>query len=451
MVHQHFLLVDTLTVAENVVLGREPGALFAAFSPANAERDVNELSRAYRLPVDPHRRVDGLSVGEQQRVEILKVLYRGARVLILDEPTAVLTPQEVDELFDVLRGLRAKGTAIVLITHKLAEVKALADRVTVMRSGRVVGEGNAAELSIEQLAELMVGRVPAPLGARAARAPGARVLEAIDLNALDGRGLPAVINVSLAVRGGEIVGLAGVEGNGQHELVECLAGLRHPRSGRVRVAGRDVTGHGARAHAEAGLAHIPADRLRRGLVAEMSSAENMVLGRQREAARGPWLGGPALEAAAAAPLAEYDVRPPDPRTRAGRLSGGNQQKLVVARELGRAAPTASSPARALIAAHPTRGVDLGAIDAIHRRLLEARDAGLGVLLVSSELSEILALSDRILVLAGGNIVHETTPALTDERTLGLHMTGRSSLIDTPLEPALGTRGVATPPDPGPRA
>ena len=466
MVHQHFLLVDTLTVAENVVLGLERRPLFGSFSPVDAEHAVAELSRRY-LRVDPHARVSGLSVGEQQRVEILKVLYRGARVLILDEPTAVLTPQEVDELFVVLKGMRDHGTAIVLITHKLAEVKALADRVTVMRGGRVVGGGMAADLSIEAMAELMVGRVPPPLGGRAARAPGERVLEAIGLNAVDARGLPAVVGVWLHVRAGEIVGVAGVEGNGQHELVECLAGLRAPRAGRIKIGGRDVTGRGARAHHDAGLAHIPADRLRRGLVIEMSAAENLVLGGQREAAHGPWLGGPALEARAKPVLLEHDVRPPDPRARAGRLSGGNQQKLVVARELARTAASAARPARALIAAHPTRGVDLGAIDAIHRRLLAARDAGLGVLLVSSELSEILALSDRILVLAGGNIVHETTPAGTDERTLGLHMTGRATLIDTPLAPphgtfeppratlepprASGAPPSATPPDTGPRA
>jgi simple sugar transport system ATP-binding protein len=319
-----------------------------------------------------------------------------------------------------------------------------------MRGGRVVGGGMAAELSIEQMAELMVGRVPAPLGARATRAPGGRVLEAIDLHVQDARGLAAIAGVSLSVRGGEIVGLAGVEGNGQHELVECLAGLSAARAGRVRIGGRDVTGQGARAHTEAGLAHIPADRLRRGLVAEMTTAENLVLGRQREAARGPWLGGPALEARAKAPLREYDVRPADPRARAGRLSGGNQQKLVVARELGRSEASAAHPACALIAAHPTRGVDLGAIDAIHRRILAARDGGLGVLLVSSELSEILALADRIVVLTGGRIVHETTPALTDERTLGLYMTGRTTLIDTPLEAPPAARG-ATPHDGAPRA
>ena len=459
MVHQHFLLVDTLTAAENVVLGREPKPdaglvrrMLGAFDPATAEREVAALAARYRLPVDPRARVAGLSVGEQQRVEILKVLYRGARVLILDEPTAVLTPQEVDELFGVLRELRTGGTAIVLITHKLAEVEALADRVTVMRAGRVVGGGPAREFTAVGTAELMMGHVPTPLErrdpapedtTRAPRATDEAVLEARALDALDARGLQAVRGVSLVVRAGEIVGVAGVEGNGQHELVECLAGLKSPRSGRVLVAGRDVTGRGARAHAEAGLAHIPADRLRRGLVAAMSAAENLVLGRQREAARGPWdvwLGGPALDARARAPLADFDVRPPEPRNLAGRLSGGNQQKLVVARELGRTRPSKGAPARALIAAHPTRGVDLGATAAIHRRLLAARAGspaegrpGLGVLLVSSELSEILALSDRIVVMAGGRIVHETTPENATERTLGLWMTGRATLVDTPLE------------------
>ncbi len=447
MVHQHFLLVDTLSVAENVVLGREPREALGAFAPARAERVVAWLSERHGLPVRPGARVAELSVGEQQRVEILKALYRGARVLILDEPTAVLTPQEVDELFGVLRELKTAGTAIVLITHKLAEVAALADRVTVMRAGRVVGGGEAREFTRERLAELMVGRVPAPLGERVAREPGPEVLEARELLVHDARGLPAVRGVSLSVRAGEILGIAGVEGNGQHELVECLAGLRLPRAGRVRIAGRDVTGLGARAHHDAGLAHIPADRLRRGLVAEMTVAENLVLGRQREAARGPWLGGPALDTRARSPLADYDVRPPEPRLSAGRLSGGNQQKLVAARELSR-------DARALIAAHPTRGVDLGAVDALHRRILAARAAGLGVLLVSSELSEILALSDRIVVLTGGRIVHETTPAATDERTLGLWMTGRAALTDSPLEALEPSQppAAADPHDPGgPRA
>ena len=452
MVHQHFLLVDTLTVAENIVLGREPRERLGAFAPASAERVVAELSARYRLPIHPHARISGLSVGEQQRVEILKALHRGGRGLILDEPTAVLTPQEVDELFGVLRELRDAGTIIVLITHKLAEVAALADRVTVMRAGRVVGGGMARDFTQEQLAELMVGRVPAPLGTRAERAPGGTVLEARDLHVRSSRALPAVAGVSLTVRAGEIVGVAGIEGNGQHELAECLAGLRKADSGQVLIAGQDVSGRGARAHTAAGLAHIPADRLRRGMVREMTSAENFVLGRQRERSHGPWLGGAALLEHARQPLADYDVRPADPGAIAGRLSGGNQQKLVAARELTR-------DARALIAAHPTRGVDLGAVDALHRRILAARDAGLGVLLVSSELSEILALSDRIVVMAGGRIVHETTPATTDERTLGLWMTGRGAAvpIDMPFDlsrpPAAGSapRAGSTSHDESPRA
>jgi len=433
MVHQHFLLVDTLTVAENVVLGREPHGLLGAFAPRQAERAVAAVADQHKLAVRPDAKIAWLSVGEQQRVEILRVLFRGARVLILDEPTAVLTPQEVDELFGVLRELRATGTAIVLITHKLAEVQAIADRVTVMRAGKVVGGGWAREFTREQLAELMVGRVPAPLGERTARTPGEAVLATRDLVVEGVHGRRAVNGVTLRVRGGEIVGIAGVEGNGQHELIEALTGLRKLRSGVVWIGGRDVTGRSARAHSDAGLAHIPADRLRRGLVPAMTSAENFVLGRQREAARGIWLGGATLDERARGPLTDYDVRPPDPRVIAGRLSGGNQQKLVVARELTRGAG-------ALLAAHPTRGVDLGAIDAIHRRILAARDAGIGVLLVSSELSEILALSDRILVMTGGRIVHETTPAATTERTLGLWMTGRATLTDAPL-------GTEPPPEP----
>jgi ABC-type uncharacterized transport system ATPase subunit len=421
MVHQHFMLVDTLTVAENVTLGHEPRAALGAFRHAAAVREVAALAERYRLPVDPRARIGALPVGAQQRVEILKALHRGARVLILDEPTAVLTPHEVDELFEVLRALRETGATIVLITHKLAEVKALAHRVTVMRAGRVVGGGEVASLSIERMAELMVGRPLAPLHARSGRPPGEPELEVRALRVRDARGLEAVRGISLAVRAGEIVGIAGVEGNGQHELVECLAGLRAPLAGEIRVGGRRCARHSPRAHFEAGLAHIPSDRLRRGLVSEMSLAENLVLGRHRDPAlgRGPWLEPRTLVARAQALLDTYDVRPPDPALRAGQLSGGNQQKLIAARELSRGA-------RVVLAAHPTRGVDLGAIEFIHRRLLDERDAGHGVLLVSSELSEILALCDRVLVVFGGRIVHEATPATTDERTLGLYMTGRAA-------------------------
>jgi simple sugar transport system ATP-binding protein len=420
MVHQHFMLVGPLTVAENVTLGREPRTRLGGFDHARAARAVSELAARYRLAVDPSARIATLSVGAQQRVEILKALHHGARVLILDEPTAVLTPQEVDELFAALRELQRQGTTIVLITHKLAEVKALADRVTVLRQGRNVGGGRVADLSIERMAELMVGRPLTPLHTRAHTTADVPLLDVRMLDVRDDRGLEAVRRVTFTVHGGEIVGIAGVEGNGQHELIECLAGLRPPLHGEVRVGERRVACRSAREHFAAGLAHIPSDRLHRGLVPDMSLAENLVLGLQhaRDLGPGPLLDPGALEARARRLLVEHDVRPPDPATTAGRLSGGNQQKLVVGRELSRGA-------LAILAAHPTRGVDLGAVEAIHRRLLAERDAGRAVLLVSSELSEILALSDRVFVMYEGRLVHETTPAATDERTLGLYMTGRA--------------------------
>ena len=421
MVHQHFMLVDPLTVAENVSLGREPHGALGAYRAGEAERAVAALSQRLGLAVDPHARVASLSVGAQQRVEIVKALAHGARVLILDEPTAVLTPQEVDELFQVLRALQAEGVSIALITHKLAEVRAIAQRVTVMRGGRVVGGGPVADFSLGELATLVVGHPMPPLHERAEGPPGARVLAVERLEVRDDRGLPAVRGVSFAVHAGEVVGIAGVEGNGQHELVECLAGLRAARAGGVRLGGREVTRASARERFAAGLAHVPSDRLRRGLIGEMTLAENLVLGREREPAlgRGPLLSRSRLLGRARTLISEFDVRPTRPDARARQLSGGNQQKLVVARELTRGAGM-------VIAAHPTRGVDLGAVAFIHRRLLAERDAGRAVLLVSSELSEILALSDRVLVMYEGAIVHETTPATTDERTLGLHMTGRTS-------------------------
>lgn len=420
MVHQHFLLVDTLTVAENVTLGREPHGLLSGYRRAQAEREVAALAERYRLPVEPAAPVSRLSVGAQQRVEILKALYHGARVLILDEPTAVLTPQEVDELFAVLRALQAQGVTIVLITHKLAEVKAIADRVAVMRVGEVVGGGPIAELSIERIAELMVGRPIPPLAPRAARDAAIPLLQVRDLAVRDSRGLPAVRGVTFHVGAGEIVGIAGVEGNGQHELIECLAGLHAPERGTIRIASQAVSGRSAREHFEAGLAHIPSDRLRRGLVPPMTLAENLVLGLHRlpELGPGPMLIPSRLARRAARLLGEYDVRPPDPAARAGALSGGNQQKLIAARELTRGA-------HVLLAAHPTRGVDLGAVAFIHGRLLAERDGGRAVLLVSSELSEILALSDRVFVMYEGRLVHETLPSRTDERVLGLYMTGRA--------------------------
>ncbi len=417
MVHQHFMLVEPMTVAENLALGHEPGSRFGAWRAAAAEHEVEELSARHGLKVDPRARIHTLSVGAQQRVEILKALHHRARVLILDEPTAVLAPQEVDELFRVLRGLAQAGTSIVLITHKLAEVRTLADHVTVMRAGRVVGGGPIASLSNDAIAELMVGRPVPPLAAERT-APGAELrLEVSDLEVNDDRALPAVCGVSFAVRAGEVVGIAGVEGNGQHELIECLAGLRPARAGTVLVSGRPAP-PGARARFHAGMAHVPADRLRRGMIAGMSLAENLVLGREDDPAlgRGPGLDPARLARRALPLLEEYDVRPALPAAHAGTLSGGNQQKLVMARELTR-------DAGVMLVAHPTRGVDLGATRFIHQRLIEARNAGRAVLLVSSELSEVLALSDRVLVMFEGRIVCERLPAATDERELGRFMIG----------------------------
>jgi simple sugar transport system ATP-binding protein len=419
MVHQHFMLVDPLTVAENVTLGREPRGPLGDYRRRAAESEVEELARRFGLPVDPRAEIRGLSVGQQQRVEILKALFHGARVLILDEPTAVLTPQEVDELFQVLRALATAGSTIVLITHKLNEVFSLAHRVSVMRAGEVVGGGSIRDLTSERIAELMVGRPLAPRPARRETTPGDPLLQVRDLEVRDDRGLVAVRGVSFEVRAGEVVGIAGVEGNGQHELIECIAGLRPASAGSTAIAHPAGATRSARDRSAPSLAHIPSDRLRRGLVPSMTLAENLILGlqRSRDLGRGPWLDPRTLDRRALPLLEDYDVRPREPRARAGRLSGGNQQKLIAARELERGAAV-------ILAAHPTRGVDLGATAFLHDRLLAQRDQGKAILLVSSELSEIMALADRILVLYEGSIVHATRPRETDERTLGLHMTGR---------------------------
>ena len=419
MVHQHFMLVAPLTVAENITLGREPRAGLS-YDRRRAEREVEELSRRYGLRIDPRARIENLSVGEQQRVEILKTLYRGARVLILDEPTAVLTPQEVDELFAVLRSLRDQGDTVILITHKLREVMEISDRVTVMRGGKVAGEFDTRATSIPELAERMVGRPVLLELEKAAAQPGQAALEVTALRVRDDRGLEAVRDVSLTVRAGEVLGIAGVEGNGQAELIEAITGLRAAASGRITLGGTDITRATPLERLRAGLAHVPADRLRRGILAEYDLADNLILGRQRDRpfAKGLWLDRHAIHQNAVATLAAYDVRPPVPEAALRTLSGGNQQKLVVGRELSRHGAV-------LVAAHPTRGVDLGAVEFIHRRLIAERDRGAGVLLVSSELPELLALSDRLIVLYEGRVVVETRPENTDERALGLFMTGQS--------------------------
>jgi simple sugar transport system ATP-binding protein len=418
MVHQHFMLIPQLSVAENVVLGSEPSRSGVFLDLQAASRRIEELSRLFALSVDPRAQVERLSVGAQQRVEILKILFRGAELLILDEPTAVLTPQETEALFVILRKMREQGKTIVFITHKLSEVMDVSDRVTVMRHGKVVGVLATRDSSPAELAMMMVGRKVLFDVDKGPAAAGRVVLELTDVHALGASRVPRLKGLSLSVRAGEILGVAGVEGNGQTELVEVIAGLRRPVSGRVLLEGRDVTGSSPRQMLERGVAHIPEDRLKRGLITEFTVGENLILGSQF---RPPYAGRVFLDADAVREnaeraLREFDVRPRAPYLRAGALSGGNQQKLVVARELGR------KPVL-LVAAQPTRGVDIGAIEFIRRCLVSQRDTGTAVLLVSADLSEILSLSDRVAVVFGGRVVSTVDAAATDEKELGLLMTG----------------------------
>jgi ABC-type uncharacterized transport system ATPase subunit len=416
MVHQHFMLVSVMTVAENLVLGTEPhrGPLL---DYKEATRRARELSERFGLAVRPEAKVEDLGVGAQQRVEILRALFRGAKVLVLDEPTAVLTAQESQDLFRVLRALRDDGTSIVFISHKLNEVLDVSDRVTVLRRGKKVDTVETAGASERSLARLMVGRDVLLRVEKQERTPGDAVLEVENLNVTDDRGLPAVRDVSLGVRAGEIVGIAGVDANGQSELIEALVGLRKPESGTIRVAGREVTGRSVREMIEAGVGHIAEDRRRRGLVLEFDLAENLALidYRSPDMSRWGWLSPRRMAARARGLLAEFDVRGGESETLASSLSGGNQQKCVIAREL-------SADPQVLIAAQPTRGLDVGAIEFVHRRLVEQRDQGRAILLVSLELEEIRSLSDRVLVIYEGQIVAELPPE-TSEEDFGVFMTG----------------------------
>jgi simple sugar transport system ATP-binding protein len=419
MVHQHFMLVEPLTVIENVILGAEGGALVAGGAAA-ARAEMARLARDYGLEVDPDAVVGELSVGLQQRVEIVKALVRGAEILILDEPTAVLTPPEVYALFGLLAALKARGKTVILITHKLREVMAATDRVSVMRRGEMAATLDTAATSPAELAELMVGRRILLRVEKAPRMPGAPVLEVEDLSVVDARGVLRVAKASFAVRAGEIVGLAGVAGNGQSELLEALAGMRRPVLGEIRLDGRrlDPRAHGPRQRRDLGLLHVPEDRLRTGLVTSFPAFESAALGFTDDPAfgQGPLLDHARMIADLAGKMAAYDVRPPDPRLRTSRFSGGNQQKMVLAREIERRP-------KVLLVGQPTRGVDIGAIEFIHQRLVALRDAGVAILMVSVELEELLALSDRILVMCGGRITGERRPEATDERDLGLLMAG----------------------------
>ncbi len=422
MVHQHFMLVDNFTVLENVVLGAEGGAVLRG-GLARARAELKRLEEEYALQVDPDARIEELPVGLQQRVEILKALFRNAEVLILDEPTGVLTPAEADHLFRILRQLKEQGKTIILITHKLREIMAVTDTVSVMRRGEMVATMRTAETTVEEIAEAMVGRRVLLRVDKSAAAPGDILLSVERLTVRDGRGVTMVDDVSFDVRAGEIVGIAGVAGNGQSELLETIAGIRRAASGTVRLKGEaiDVTG---RADPEMlrrrGLGHVPEDRHHMGLVLPFAEYENAILGFQYDAAytNGPFLDIAAIRADAAAKIEAYDIRPPDCRLTTANFSGGNQQKIVVAREIER------DPAVLLIG-QPTRGVDIGAIEAIHRRIVALRDAGKAILLVSVELDEIRSLSDRILVMFAGRIVGERGPDAS-EQELGLMMAGIES-------------------------
>jgi len=419
MVHQHFMLVENFTVLENVVLGAEGGPLLAG-GLARARAGLEQLARDYALDVPLDVAVSELPVGVQQRVEILKALHRGAQILILDEPTAVLTPQEADALFKMLGRLRDEGKSVILVTHKLREIMAITDRVTVMRQGAVVGEVATRDTSPRELAEQMVGRSVLLRVDKTPAKPGETLLRVRDLEVRDGRGVARVKGVSFELRAGEIVGVAGVSGNGQSELLEALAGILTPSRGEISLGGRDLVREGIdpRACRALGLAHVPEDRLKLGVVASFSAQANAILGYHDRPAynRGAMMDRAAILANCERKMAGFDVRPPDPRLRISAFSGGNQQKLVLAREL-EVAP------RVLLVGQPTRGVDIGAIEFIHRKLVAMRDAGAALLVVSVELDEILGLADRILVMNAGEIVGELSRAEATEEKIGLMMAG----------------------------
>ena len=417
MVHQHFMLVDPFTVLENVVLGAEGGALIGpALSKARTE--LTRLAKDYELDVDPDALVGDLPVGLQQRVEILKALFRHADVLILDEPTGVLTPDEADHLFRILGTLRDQGKTVILITHKLREIMAITDHVTVMRRGEVVATFETRYTNVGELAEAMVGRRVLLQVEKAPATPGEVVLDVRNVTWKDKNGVARVDNVSLQVRKGEIVGIAGVSGNGQSELLDCIAGITRPHSGQIIFEGKDIGSLGDPAHVRAeGLAHVPEDRQHRGLIKNFDASESAILGwhRSEDLGKGFRLERAKVIARARAEMEEFDVRPPDPFLKSGKFSGGNQQKIIIAREI-------KSNPDLLIVGQPTRGVDIGAIEFIHKRIIALRDAGKAILLVSVELDEIRSLSDRIIVMFAGRVMGERGPA-ADERDIGLLMAG----------------------------
>lgn len=419
MVHQHFMLVQNFTVAENIVLGMEPKKGLT-LDIGKAREEVKKLAGLYGFNVKPDDLVENITVGQQQKVEIMKALYRGADILILDEPTAVLTPQEIDELGIILKNLVKEGKSIILITHKLKEVMSMSDRVTILRRGKIIDTVNTKDTNIDDLAEKMVGRKVSFSVNKKPANPGKVVLELENLKAEDRRQLPALKGINLEIRQGEILGIAGVDGNGQTELIEAITGLRKTTDGTIKLNGKDLTGKSPRDMIEAGISHVPEDRHKRGLVLDYSLAENSILGvhYKEPFAKGIVMNYVRIKSYARNLIKEFDVRTPSEEILASKLSGGNQQKMVVAREI-------SKDPDLIIAAQPTRGLDVGAIEYIHKRLVEERDKGRAVLLVSFELDEIMDLSDRIAVIYGGQIVDVLDAKSTTERELGLLMAGGS--------------------------
>jgi len=418
MVHQHFMLVPVMTVAENIILGNEVVRNGFILDLKKAGQRIRELSEQYGLEVDPDATVADLPVGTRQRVEIVKALYREADILILDEPTAVLTPQEAEQLFETVASLQEQGKSIIFITHKLKEVFRIADRITVLRNGRVVGSTAPDQTSEAELAAMMVGREVILTVDKGPAHPGDVVLSAQDLKALDDRRIMALDGASLEVRAGEVLGVAGVQGNGQTELVEVLTGLRTALAGRVEIGGLDMTNASPRKITEQGVAHIPEDRHKYGMIGSYPVLDNLVLCTYHEPpfARGVLTDNRACEANAHTLVREFDIRTPSIYTTGSSLSGGNQQKLVVAREFGR-------PIRLLIAAQPTRGLDVGSIEFIHQQIVKKRDEGTAVLLVSAELDEIMSLSDRIAVMYKGRIIATLDAGEATREQLGLLMAG----------------------------
>ncbi|MTW84921.1 ATP-binding cassette domain-containing protein [Virgibacillus dakarensis] len=418
MVHQHFMLVDTFTVTQNIILGSEPTKKSGKINLKKAEKEVQELSDRYGLKVDPAAKISDISVGMQQRAEILKTLYRGAEVLIFDEPTAVLTPQEINELIEIMRSLIKEGKSIILITHKLKEIMEVCDRCTVIRKGKGITTVDVKDSNVTELASLMVGRDVSFKTDKLAAEPKEVVLKIDNLFVKDSRKVDLVKGLNLELRAGEIVGIAGVDGNGQSELIEAITGLVKSESGTIKLNNKDITNMTPRKVTESGVGHIPQDRHKYGLVLDYPIGENMVLQTyyQKPFSKGGVLNFKAIYQKATKLIKEYDVRTPSEHTKARALSGGNQQKAIISREVDRSPDL-------LIAAQPTRGLDVGAIEFIHRKLIEERDKGKAVLLVSFELDEIMDVSDRIAVMFDGRIVANVKPEETNEQELGLLMAG----------------------------